>query len=228
MSIGQFIIFEGSDGAGKTTQIELLEKTYQKQNIAYTRVKCPGSTPEAEAIRSLLLNRQDILSHPTAALLFTAAIVHTLTEIILPAFKRGDIVLCDRFFDSAVIYQGGTASNQRRSAVKNLITTTTEAFDYADMTALLKKTKSIYFVCSPDVTASRVQTRGDMNLHDKQGLEFHKSISAGYHTLFIEGPLNYLYRRYNVPAVNASSLIDTSRVDIYEVESLVQNTLKQP
>ncbi len=227
MSTGRFIIFEGSDGAGKTTQIDMLEQTYIKQKTSYIRVKCPGSTPDAQAIRALLLDRQKPLSHPTAALLFIAAIIHTLTEIILPAFKRGDVVLCDRFFDSAVVYQGGIDSNQQRSAVKNLITTATESFNYFDMTALLKKTKSIYFICAPEVAKARIQARGDMNLHDRQDLNFHKAVSSGYHTLFIEGPLNYLYRRYNVSPVNASSLIDTSRVDVYEVESLINSMLKQ-
>jgi len=102
-----FISFEGGEGAGKTTQIAMLESKLaaQGRNIVMTRE--PGGTPEAEKIRNLLVQRDGGDWTPTAEamLFFTARHMHWNTKI-KPALDVGDVVICDRFTDSTVAYQG--------------------------------------------------------------------------------------------------------------------------
>jgi dTMP kinase len=104
---GHFITFEGGEGAGKTTQIKLLVERLREEGHDVVVTREPGGTPEAEKIRSLLVQRDggnwDPLSE--CLLFFTARRMHCET-LIKPALKEGKIVICDRFTDSTIAYQG--------------------------------------------------------------------------------------------------------------------------
>jgi len=103
---GLFVTFEGIDGCGKTTQ---LEKSYRYlRSLRYDVVKLrePGSTPVAERIRRLLLDRNSSLSDVTELLLYEAARAEITRQEIAPHLKAGRVVLCDRFYDSTTAYQG--------------------------------------------------------------------------------------------------------------------------
>ena len=104
---GKFITLEGIDGSGKTTQGYILEKELKKigKEVIFTRE--PGGVPGAEEIRKLLVQgEKDRWSNITELLLFFAARRHHFEKILLPAIKAGKIVICDRFTDSTIIYQG--------------------------------------------------------------------------------------------------------------------------
>ena len=104
---GKLITFEGIDGSGKTTQIKLLEKKLKQQKIAYVILREPGGTKLSEKIRELLLNHENIeISSLTESLLFLSARAQIVIEKIKPALKIGEFVICDRFIDSTVAYQG--------------------------------------------------------------------------------------------------------------------------
>ncbi|HEX6484537.1 MAG TPA: dTMP kinase [Ktedonobacteraceae bacterium] len=109
MSKGRLISFEGVDGAGKTTQIELLENWLKSRQVSYVRTREPGGTPLGAEIRHLLLNRPD-LSHTitplTETFLFQADRAQHFTDVVLPALKEGKLVITDRFFDASIAYQG--------------------------------------------------------------------------------------------------------------------------
>lgn len=99
---GYFITIEGVEGAGKTTQIHLLAEAF-KDNVIVTRE--PGGTPLSEKIRELFLFEETI-SATTELLLIAAARTQHLTELIIPALKEGKLVICDRFADATIAYQG--------------------------------------------------------------------------------------------------------------------------
>ena len=104
---GKIITFEGIDGSGKTTQINLLEQKFIQEHIPYVILREPGGTKLSEKIRNILLNRKNIhLSPSVESLLFVAARAQLMEEKIIPALKRDQFVICDRFADSTVAYQG--------------------------------------------------------------------------------------------------------------------------
>ncbi|SHJ04269.1 thymidylate kinase [Shimia gijangensis] len=105
--MGRFITFEGIDGSGKSTQIQLLAQTLASKGYEVVLTREPGGSPGAEDIRKLVLEGDpDRWSAETEILLFTAARRDHLERTILPALAAGKIVLCDRFADSTRMYQG--------------------------------------------------------------------------------------------------------------------------
>ncbi len=107
MSRGLFVTFEGIDGCGKTTQLALLSGKLREAGHDVVETVEPGGTEAGRAVRAILLDpRHDALSARTELLLYFASRAQNVTEVISPALQRGDIVLCDRFTDSTIVYQG--------------------------------------------------------------------------------------------------------------------------
>ena len=104
---GIFISFEGIDGSGKSTQISLLAKYFAKQKKSFVRTEEPGGTEGANEIRKILLRENNFQwSVESEALLFMAARNDHVEKVIKPAIKDNKIVICDRFMDSTIVYQG--------------------------------------------------------------------------------------------------------------------------
>ena len=104
---GLFIVFEGGEGAGKSTQVRLLSDSLVAEGREVVVTREPGGTPAAEAIRALVLDPANFGLDPRAeALLFAAARAEHAAALIRPALERGAIVVCDRYIDSSVAYQG--------------------------------------------------------------------------------------------------------------------------
>ena len=103
---GKFITFEGCDGSGKSTQLTLWREYLQAQNIPHIFTREPGGGVISEAIREILLNgKNGNMSDECEALLFAAARVQHLNEIVKPALDQGKLVICDRYVDSSFAYQ---------------------------------------------------------------------------------------------------------------------------
>ena len=103
----RFITFEGGEGSGKTTQIKLLHDHFVSSGAKCLMTREPGGSPAGEAIRNLLLTGGGDKWNPVAeTLLFQAARVEHVERVIKPALARGETVLCDRFLDSTLVYQG--------------------------------------------------------------------------------------------------------------------------
>ncbi len=102
---GRFITFEGADGSGKSTQARLLAEALRRDGHTVIETREPGGTPLGEGIRALLLDG-DAIDPVSEALLFAAARAQHVRELIRPALERGDWVVCDRFLDSSIAYQG--------------------------------------------------------------------------------------------------------------------------
>jgi len=104
---GRFITMEGPDGCGKSTQMKHLAEHLRRMGHRLTVTREPGGCPISERIRSLVLDaKEDKMCDLTEALLFAAARAQHAEEVIRPALERGDTVLCDRFLDSSLVYQG--------------------------------------------------------------------------------------------------------------------------
>ena len=103
---GRFISFEGTEGVGKTTAIEQLCARLQARGIDYLRTREPGGSPFAERLREILLDPNTAINDDTELLLMFAARCDHMQQVILPALQRGTWVICDRFTDSTVAYQG--------------------------------------------------------------------------------------------------------------------------
>ncbi len=102
-----FITFEGADGSGKTTQLLRLAKTLTKLGYPVVTTREPGGTKVAEKIRDLLLHEwEEPIYKETEALLYAGARAQHVEGLIKPALEQGHIVLCDRFIDSSLVYQG--------------------------------------------------------------------------------------------------------------------------
>jgi dTMP kinase len=107
MARGLFLTFEGIDGCGKTTQLALLSAHLRQVGYPVVETVEPGGTESGRAIRSILLDpRHHALSPRTELLLYFASRAQNVHEVISPALERGELVLCDRFTDSTIVYQG--------------------------------------------------------------------------------------------------------------------------
>ena len=105
---GKFITIEGTEGVGKTTNIEFIKHWLNENNIEFIATREPGGTPLAEQLRGLLLQPRDEAVDETAELLMVfAARAQHLNQVIIPALDQGKWVLCDRFTDATYAYQGG-------------------------------------------------------------------------------------------------------------------------
>ena len=103
---GRFISFEGTEGVGKTTAIDQLCSRLQDHGIDYLRTREPGGSPFAERLRTVLLDPATDIDDDTELLLLFAARCDHMQQVILPALQRGTWVICDRFTDSTIAYQG--------------------------------------------------------------------------------------------------------------------------
>jgi dTMP kinase len=173
---GLFISFEGGEGVGKSTQIELLKTSLKKKNINVLSTREPGGTKEGELIRKFLvsgeMNSWDSYSE---SLLFNALRREHINKIINPSLFKGDIVLCDRFIDSTIVYQGvGGMINQTLllSLHKNF------CYDlYPDITFFLS--------LDPKVGLDRALSRNNKteDRFENMGLSYHQKIQDGFKAL---------------------------------------------
>lgn len=175
---GKLISFEGLDGAGKTTQMELLARWLDERQVAYIRTREPGGTPLGLEIRRLLLERPDLALTPLAeAFLFQADRAQHFSKLVLPALEAGTLVLTDRCFDASIAYQG-FARNVGPELVAQLSMIATQGH-IPDLTILL------------DLDPGEVQQRVDP-LNDQSGLRetpsrfdseneiFHRRVRQGF------------------------------------------------
>lgn len=105
MTSGSFIVFEGGDGAGKSTQVALLREALERAGREVTVTRQPGGTPLGQQIRDLVLHG-DHVAPRAEALLFAADKAHHVETLVRPALQRGEVVISDRYTDSSVAYQG--------------------------------------------------------------------------------------------------------------------------
>ena len=170
MMKGRLVTFEGIDGSGKSTQIGMLENELKKLRVAFKTFREPGGTDLSEKIRTILLDKENIELISTAeSLLFAAARAQLTTEQIKPAIEKGEFVICDRFTDSTIAYQGyGRGLNIKQLEEINYIAT---AGLTPDITFILD--------ISPEAAAVRMEAEASDRM-EETGVDFFRRIRVGY------------------------------------------------
>ncbi len=168
---GMFITFEGGEGVGKTTQIARLAQLLEKQGREVVVTREPGGSVIANRIRSLILDQKNDGLVPLAELfLYEASRAQHLADTVMPALARGAVVLCDRFADSSVVYQGAG-----RKLAPRLVDTLNRI-----ATAGLEPSLTFFFDLDPRIGLARVGSRGVLDRMEKEKLSFHQAVRRGY------------------------------------------------
>lgn len=178
---GYFITLEGPEGAGKTTAIENLMKQLESLGIEVVLTREPGGIEIAEKIREVILNKNHTaMDGRTEALLYAAARRQHLVEKVLPALQQGKVVLCDRFIDSSLAYQGyarGLGIDEVLSINEFAIQDT-----WPDLT--------LFFDVAPEIGLQRIGANSgrEQNRLDMEKLPFHQKVYEGYQELLSRYP----------------------------------------
>lgn len=196
MRKGLFITFEGPDGSGKTTQIQRLQEYLEKKGYQAVLSREPGGTAIGEKIRSVILDKDNVeMDSITEALLYAASRAQHVKQIIRPALEQGKTVICDRFMDSSIAYQGYGRKLGDCVRVMNEI-------------AVNECTPNITFFMdlNPQIGKNRIQVDQQDRL-ELEKIEYHNEVYRGYLALAKENP-------DRIRIINASRGIEEIHEDI--------------
>lgn len=179
MKRGMFITFEGGEGAGKTTQINLLVESLRQKGKAVVVLREPGGTDIGEAIREWLKFPHTPLCPETELSLFIAARAQLVKTVIRPALAASKIVICDRFLDSTVVYQG---------FARGLPMKTIEMMNELAVREILPHI-TFFLKIPSELSIERLKNRGELlDIIESESLEFHEKIEKGYAYLINREP----------------------------------------
>lgn len=181
MSKGLFISFEGTDGSGKSTQIKYVQQFLATHDVPYLLTREPGGTVVGEKIRRILLDPKIVnMDSVTETLLYAASRSQNLQENILPGLDRGDLVLCDRFFDSSLVYQG--AGRNLPGMVRRV----------DECIFPNRKPDRTYLIDLPPISAAeRIRDRGQDRI-EMENIEFYSLVYEGYRELAEDEPERFV------------------------------------
>jgi len=178
---GRFITLEGGEGSGKTSAIQYIEQYYQEQGIPVMLTREPGGIAISEKIRALILDPAHTeMDGRTEALLYAAARRQHLVEKVIPALQQGTIVICDRFIDSSLAYQGH-ARGLGMDEVWSI-----NQFAIGDVMPDL----TLYLDIEPEIGLARIQANAqrEVNRLDLEQLSFHLKVREGYNIVAAQFP----------------------------------------
>jgi dTMP kinase len=207
--VSYFFVFDGVDGAGKSTQIKMAADFLTGMGFDVVQTREPGGTPMAEEIRGVMLSpRSEKVDPNTEMLLAYAARQQHLTERIIPELEAGKIVLCDRFSSSTYAYQ--VCGN---GADKDLFGSLEESIIHG----IASPTGYILFDLDPEVSAQRVDSRGAKDRIEKNEEDFFERARSGYQEFF---------RKQESRSPGSVKMIDANG-SISEIKSLVEAGLSE-
>lgn len=180
-----FITLEGPEGSGKTTAVEAAVKKLEEMGYQIVRTREPGGTPISEQIRNVILDKGNTaMDGRTEALLYAASRRQHLVEKVWPALKEGKIVICDRYLDSSLAYQGG-ARGLGIEEVLNINLFATEN-TWPDLTLL--------FDIKPEIGLARINANAnrEINRLDLEKIEFHNKVRESFLALAKRFPDRYV------------------------------------
>lgn len=200
---GKFLTLEGTEGVGKSTNLEFIQNYLRERGVSVVVTREPGGTPLAEELRDILLANRDEQVESTAELLLVfAARAQHLNTVILPALMRGDWVLCDRFTDATFAYQGyGRGLNKSQiMALEQLVQ------------GGLRPDKTFLLDIDPALGLQRAKVRAELDRFENEQIPFFERVRAGYLARVEENP-------------NLYAVIDASK-PLLEVQSSIERALK--
>jgi len=182
-----FITFEGIEGSGKTTQLNRLAATLRERGKSVVLTKEPGGTPLADRIRAILLDSGSVIDPVAELFLFAASRRQNVMEIIRPAIARGDVVLCDRFTDSTLAYQGfgRLLTLDKLRALNDWATDSTRP----DLVLIFDLSEELGLTRARSRNSEAAADEGRFELED---LRFHRRVREGYLALAAAEPQRYL------------------------------------
>lgn len=198
MKRGAFIVIDGIDGSGKSTQVRLLSERLSRAVVTHD----PGGTETGEQIRSILLGSKTLA--PVAVLmLFFASRAALLAEVIVPALKKGRIVLCDRFDSSTYAYQVVAGRHPEFAPFIRLFAKESGARARPDVYIILDG--------SPEKARERLfGSRGkELNAYDKKPLAYHRAVRAGFKSFRVSGS--------KIVRINADRAMDAVFEDVWAI-----------
>ena len=170
----KFIVVEGSEGVGKSSQIKTIEHYLIDNKIDHILTREPGGTSFGESIRDIILNDDNNTEELTDSLLFYASRYENYKKIILPALDAGKTVVCDRYHYSTLVYQGIVGNNSSVKAIH-------EIFDaiYSKMIDHI-----IYLYTTPKESFKRISKRSVTDKFESRGLSYLEDLSNAYELVF--------------------------------------------
>ena len=170
----KFIVVEGSEGVGKSSQIKIIERYLIDNKIEYILTREPGGTSFGESIRDIILNDDNNTEELTDSLLFYASRYENYKKIILPALDADKTVICDRYHYSTLVYQGIVGNNSSVKAIH-------EIFDaiYSKMIDHI-----IYLYTTPKESFKRISKRSVTDKFESRGLSYLEDLSNAYELVF--------------------------------------------
>lgn len=175
---GIFITFEGIDGSGKTTQVQLLDDHLKKINKNTVIIREPGGTEMGEKIRNLIIDINNDMADMTEALLYAASRAQLIEQIIKPSLEEQKIVLCDRFIDSSIVYQGIA----RELGVEKILNINRYAIDN------IMPNITFYLDIPPELGIKRKKNQTKLDRIESENLVFHNKVYEGYQKIALMYP----------------------------------------
>ncbi|BDE05396.1 thymidylate kinase [Vulcanimicrobium alpinum] len=176
------VTFEGIEAAGKSTLIAALVGVLNGRGESVLVTKEPGGTPLGEALRGVFLDPSLRIDPVAEAMLLNASRAQLVADVIVPALRRGEAVLCDRFFDSTIAYQGYGRELDVEQLLELCLAATQRIAP--DLTFLVD--------IPVEVSAERVRARGGADRLEREDALFHARVHAGYHQLARRFPQRYV------------------------------------
>lgn len=212
MRKGIFITFEGGEGCGKSTQIELLKKYLAEHATRpYHFTREPGGTPLGDKIRWLLLNDRDIhIGKKAEIFMYLVSRTELVESLIQPALDRDEIVISDRFYDSSVAYEGSARGAMPCDTILNLNRWSLDGLT-PDLT--------FYLRMDPEISLKRLNR--ELDKYESESLQFHKKVLEGYDYLAKKEPNRFC-------VIDATQSIEAVHQQIIErIEKLLQSSNEQ-
>ncbi|KGI83907.1 MULTISPECIES: dTMP kinase [Exiguobacterium] len=198
---GMFITVEGPDGSGKTTQLQLLVQSLTEQGYEVVVTREPGGTKVGNSIREVLLSPEhDEMTPRVEMMLYAASRAQNIDQVIRPALHRGAVVVCDRFVDASIAYQGyGLQYDLSQILSLN---------DWA--TAGIKPDLTFLFDLTPDQASHRMKDRGQLDRIESRDESFHQRVYEGFQILLEQHPERMV-------RIDANASIETIQDEVLDI-----------
>ena len=201
--MSKFIVVEGSEGVGKSTQINTIKSFLDNHDIDYIVTREPGGTKFGESIRSIILDQNNSTDNLTDSLLFYASRYENYNKLILPSLRKGKTVICDRFHYSTLVYQGIVGESELVKKIHSIFDDIfSQSIDHV-----------IYLYTDPAESFKRISRRSETDKFESRGLEYLEQLSTAYDSVFSD--MN------NVARLDTSGDKEVTRKNLFKILSSI-------
>ncbi len=201
--MSKFIVVEGSEGVGKSTQINTIKSFLDNHDIDYIVTREPGGTKFGESIRSIILDQNNNTDNLTDSLLFYASRYENYNKLILPSLRKGKTVICDRFHYSTLVYQGIVGESELVKKIHSIFDDIfSQSIDHV-----------IYLYTDPAESFKRISRRSETDKFESRGLEYLEQLSNAYDSVFSDMD--------NVARLDTSGDKEVTRKNLFKILSSI-------